>query len=234
MGKSYTAPMQASVDTGWRLAGLMLAWIAGVTWQLQQPALWTLDLYIAPAASGVLGLCAALRWRRRGLMAGLLGTAVFGCGAAGWHASLIMADALPAALEGQDISVVGVIASLPQRSTPGVRFRFDVEEAVLVGSRSVPVRLPALLAVGWYAGFHEDAAFTPPRSELRAGQRWRFNLRLRQPHGNLNPHGFDYELSLFEQVNSLLQTLEHRELTGDLAATMSGPSPSPSMARCGR
>ena len=24
-------------------------------------------------------------------------------------------------------------------------------------------------------------------------------VRLRQPHGNLNPHGFDYELFLFEQ-----------------------------------
>ena len=24
-------------------------------------------------------------------------------------------------------------------------------------------------------------------------------MRLRQPHGNLNPHGFDYELALFEQ-----------------------------------
>ena len=61
------------------------------------------------------------------------------------------------------------------------------------------MRVPALLAVGWYAGLHEDAAFNQPRSELRAGQRWRFTLRLRQPHGNLNPHGFDYELSLFEQ-----------------------------------
>ena len=36
-------------------------------------------------------------------------------------------------------------------------------------------------------------------NELRAGQRWRFSVRLRQPHGNLNPNGFDYELMLFEQ-----------------------------------
>jgi hypothetical protein len=34
---------------------------------------------------------------------------------------------------------------------------------------------------------------------LRAGQRWRFTLRLRQPHGSMNPHGFDYEMQLFEQ-----------------------------------
>jgi predicted membrane metal-binding protein len=34
---------------------------------------------------------------------------------------------------------------------------------------------------------------------MRAGQRWRFTVRLRQPHGPLNPHGFDLELWLFEQ-----------------------------------
>jgi len=53
MGKSYTAPMQGTVDIGWRLAGLMLAWIAGVTLQLQQPALWALEHYIALVAAGL-------------------------------------------------------------------------------------------------------------------------------------------------------------------------------------
>ncbi len=59
--------------------------------------------------------------------------------------------------------------------------------------------MPRLLALGWYAGFHEDAALAQPRQALRAGQRWRFTVRLRKPHGNLNPHGFDYELALLEQ-----------------------------------
>ena len=59
--------------------------------------------------------------------------------------------------------------------------------------------MPSVIALGWYAGFHEDAALVQPRLALRAGQRWRFTVRLRQPHGNLNPHGFDYELALLEQ-----------------------------------
>ncbi len=59
--------------------------------------------------------------------------------------------------------------------------------------------LPQRIALGWYNGFHEDAALSAPQRELRAGQRWRFAVRLRRPHGNLNPHGFDYELQLFEQ-----------------------------------
>ena len=59
--------------------------------------------------------------------------------------------------------------------------------------------MPKLVALGWYRGNHEDAALAQPGSELRAGQRWRFAVRLRQPHGNANPQGFDYELTLFEQ-----------------------------------
>ena len=58
--------------------------------------------------------------------------------------------------------------------------------------------MPALLALGWYRGWSDEAPLAGPIDELRAGQRWRFTVRLRQPHGNMNPHGFDYEL-LFEQ-----------------------------------
>jgi competence protein ComEC len=36
-------------------------------------------------------------------------------------------------------------------------------------------------------------------AELRAGERWRMTLRLRAPHGSRNPHGFDYELWLWER-----------------------------------
>jgi hypothetical protein len=34
---------------------------------------------------------------------------------------------------------------------------------------------------------------------LRAGERWQLLVRLKRPHGLMNPHGFDYELWLFEQ-----------------------------------
>ena len=187
--------MGRTANTGWRLAGAALAWLAGVALQLQQRTLWDMSLSIVAVGIGVLGLCVALRWRRA-LLAGLLGAALLGFGSAGWRASLRLAEELPAALEGRDISVTGIVASLPQRSASGLRFRFDVDSAQVDG-QTVPV--PSLLALGWYSGWHEDAALTQPQTELRAGQRWAFTLRLRQPHGNLNPHGFDYELLLFEQ-----------------------------------
>ncbi len=187
--------MQRTANTGWRLAGAALAWLAGVALQLQQQTLWSVSLSIAAVALGAAGLCTALRWRRA-LIAGLAGAVLLGFGASGWRASLRLAEGLPTALEGRDLRVTGTVASLPQRSAAGLRFRFDVEAAQLDGR---PVQLPSLLTLGWYSGWHEDAALSQPQTELRAGQRWSFTLRLRQPHGNLNPHGFDYELQLFEQ-----------------------------------
>ncbi len=182
-------------DTGRRLASLALAWLAGVALQLQEPSLLPVPAQFAALGGGALMLVMAWRWRHAFVLA-VLGAALLGWGASEWRASLRLAEALPAALEGQDLVVTGVVASLPQRGASGLRFRFAVDEASLQGR---PVKLPPTLSLGWYKGFHEDAALGQPQSELRAGQRWRFTLRLRQPHGNLNPHGFDYELFLFEQ-----------------------------------
>jgi competence protein ComEC len=195
IGKSYTAPMREAVDMGWRLAALALAWIAGVAWHLQQASLWPVAACAGAAGLGAVGLVVAWRWRRA-LIVGVLGAALMAFAASGWRASLRLAEVLPDALEGQDVQVVGVITGLPQRSPAGLRFRLEVESASAQGRA---VTLPGLLAVGWYKGAHDDAALSEPQTELRAGQRWGFTLRLRKPHGNLNPHGFDYELSLFEQ-----------------------------------
>ncbi|HUG23895.1 DNA internalization-related competence protein ComEC/Rec2 [Piscinibacter sp.] len=181
--------------TGWRLAALALAWLGGVAVQLNERTL------IAPAAYAVAvlagALCVAVAWRwRAAFVLGLAGIAAVGFGSAGWRATERLAQSLPAALEGQDIDVVGLVADLPQTGPTGLRFRFEVEQATRGGEA---VTLPPLLALGWYAGFGGDGKLTPQQRELRAGQRWRFTVRLRQPHGNMNPHGFDYELYLFER-----------------------------------
>ncbi len=42
-----------------------------------------------------------------------------------------------------------------------------------------------------------DYAHAPP--DYRGGQVWRFDLRLKPPHGSANPGGFDYERWLFSQ-----------------------------------
>ncbi len=177
------------------MASMGLAWLLGVALQLQERTLLPLWAYLLCLAVGLVGAAVAWRWPRVWLLS--LGAALaFAWGASGWRASERLADALPPSLEGQDLQVVGVVAGLPQQSPVGLRFRFEIEEARLQGE---VVRLPSRVSLGWYAGWHEDAALSEPMQSLRAGQRWRFTVRLRQPHGNINPDGFDYELYLFEQ-----------------------------------
>lgn len=175
--------------------GALLGWVLGVALQLQQPALSHLGVYGALLLAGVLGL-GALRLTRRAAPALLLAWvagALIGVGATGARAVHFAADALDPALQGIDIEVTGRIASLPQRSAQGERFEFVVESAARGGQA---VALPPRLQLGWY--LRPDEAGDPGPG-LRAGDRWRFTVRLRSPHGNANPHGFDRERSLWEQ-----------------------------------
>src|SRR5690606_6412365 len=75
--------------------------------------------------------------------------------------------------------------SLPQKTERGWRFEFAVEQ---------PATLPRRVSLVWYErGNDADAP------ALQAGERWQLVVRLRRPHGNLNPHGFDYEAWLLER-----------------------------------
>ena len=106
-------------------------------------------------------------------------------------AQLRLADELPVALEGRDIELSGVVAGLPQALERGVRFEFDVEQAA--------AGVPPHISLAWYRGRDDEDDEASPLVPVRAGERWRFTVRLKRPHGNLNPHGFDYEAWLFER-----------------------------------
>jgi competence protein ComEC len=191
------------LDTGWRIAIGMLAWLSGIGLQMRQPQLWPAADYLAMMLAA-LGLAVAwtllLRGPRGGRAASLpclcLALALAAYGSTGWRAAERLAQRLPAALEGQDLQLTGVIVGLPQPGPQGTRFVFRVEQAQHDGQ---PVRVPVRVALGWYRGFDGDALLAAPLQELRAGQRWLLSVRLRQPHGTLNPHGFDLELWMFEQ-----------------------------------
>lgn len=210
---SYTGPMpdpsRAAGSPGRVMAaGILaaLAWLTGVAGQLVQAELPGTDRLLGGlVGAGILAVVALGLWRRgrwAGLAAG--GTLVLAAAAAGWSTTGLraadrLADRLPPELEGVDLVVTGVVVDLPQAGPNGLRLRVEPESAVRVADRDTPVTLPPRLAIGWYTGWHEDAALSAPQASLRAGQRWTFTLRLRRPHGNLNPHGFDHELQLFEQ-----------------------------------
>jgi len=188
------------------------AWLAGVAAQLQMAALWPGPWVWAAGAASALALMVVFGARRSaressgpirvGLgalaspMAIALAIATLAFAFTHQRAALRLADALPASLEGIDLVVTGVVSNLPRHGPTGTRFVFHVESATLRGDA---VKVPQRLSLGWYRGIDDEALLAGPPEPVRAGQRWSLTVRLRQPHGSFNPHGFDLELWLFEQ-----------------------------------
>ncbi len=199
-------------------AGMFTGFIAGVALQLQQPVLWPAAHYgalLAVALAALVGGAAVLKRLRAPVLARLavfLLAALMGFGLTGWRAGAFQSGALDPALEVRDIAVTGTVLAMPQFSEDAVRFRLAVESAHLNGQA---VTLPPRILLGWYSGFagRETKASSAEYSDaselalelqrqpqlLRAGERWQMTVRLKAPHGNSNPHGFDYELWLWEQ-----------------------------------
>jgi competence protein ComEC len=177
----------------------ILGFVAGIGWlqiQAELPAQSSILLLVAVAA--LLGLLIRKIERpayRIPLLAACGATLGFTWAALFAHAYL--AHELPKELEGRDVTVVGTIDSLPTRFEHGVGFNFAVEQVVDAGG-SPAAAIPPRLALSWYTAFRsEDAPQTAP--EIQAGERWQLTVRLRRPHGNANPEGFDYEVWLLEQ-----------------------------------
>lgn len=176
---------------------LFVAAFAAGIWLLQQQAVLPSFGWLAGLGAGALAL---LGWRKKSALAArrfltlpllVAGAATLGFAWAGIFAQLRLADELPVALEGRDIELTGVVAGLPQALERGVRFEFDVEQTV--------AGVPPHISLAWYRGRDDEDDEASALVPVRAGERWRFTVRLKRPHGNLNPYGFDYEAWLFER-----------------------------------
>ena len=195
-------------DPAWYLGGFA----AGAAVQLQQATLWPTWAHavLLGAAALALLLVGVRRPPGSGWLAVLLAAAL-GFGLTQWRAHEFVKTSLNPALEGQNLLVTGVVSAMPQRSDEALRFRLVVESALQDGR---PVTLPPQILLGWYAGFGGRSSLpnentTDPDEwllalqrqpqNLRPGERWQMTVRLKAPHGNSNPHGFDYELWLWEQ-----------------------------------
>ena len=150
-----------------------------------------------------LGLVVATRCWRPAMHGLPIATMLLGFAWASLWGATALSDRLPHALEGRDLVVTGVVAGLPQTLEYGVRFDFDVDTV----EDDAAIRLPRRISLAWYtrAGRHatertgEAGDSVPPPQAVRAGERWRFAVRLKRPHASLNPHGFDFEAWLFER-----------------------------------
>ena len=174
------------------MRAVVVFFVCGIAWLQWQSELPAGESLLLLAGAGLMLL--VVGWRAAGIRfpVCLLAALLFGASWAGWRAQLRLADSLPAANEGRDIEVVGVVAGLPQAIERGLRFDFDVERA--------SVTVPARISLAWYRGWRgqdDDELHAAPA--VAAGERWRLTVRLKRPHGNLNPHGQDFEAWLFER-----------------------------------
>lgn len=166
-------------------AAALIAFVCGVCllqWQVALPATRVIAF---TGCSAVIVLLVAARFRGRpaARIAGLIAIACAGFAYAAAQATWRMSDELTFEKEGLDFAVTGTIASLPVKLERGVRFEFDVDS--IAGERTVPSRL----LLGWYSG----------NTSVQPAERWTFTVRLKRPHGTMNPGGFDFEAWMLER-----------------------------------
>jgi competence protein ComEC len=179
---------------GTAIAACLLAWLVGAAAQTGQPALWPMAAYGAIGAAAL--ACGLIAWRLSQALVLAAGVLLLAFALTGGRAAMRLADGLADEMVGQDVTVVGVIDSLPRLDALGTRFQFRVE-AARRGAQAVTV--PEHLQLAWYRDRDDDGLAGNGAASVRAGERWRFTVRLRPPYGAMNPHGFDQELVLFEQ-----------------------------------
>lgn len=145
---------------------------------------------------GALALTAlALTWHRyTRTMAGFL----LGCGLAGVHGQAWLERAVPEALTGTEVTVIGTVHGLPDHGSRRSRFVLDIEETITVPAAFRAERLRVTL-------FPADPRLAP-------GDKLRATLRLRPPRGLHNPGGFDYGAWLYRAgIHGLASVRENLE-----------------------
>jgi len=172
MGQKWDGANSASV--------LCLFFAVGVISVRFLPGLWSTELSLL---GGVLCLGFAavfnpLRW---------LAAAGLGLSLATWVAGNVLAATLPPEYEQQSLTVEGTISGMVKPAANGSRFDMEVGA---VSSGNQQLSGPRRVRLNIYS-----REISP-----RSGERWRFTVRLKRPHGLQNPGaGLNYETWLFHQ-----------------------------------
>ncbi|MFW5443633.1 MAG: DNA internalization-related competence protein ComEC/Rec2 [Methylococcaceae bacterium] len=150
----------------------IFSFVAGVIVVQQFPLL--PDLYWILILSLLVPGCVFFRyWRLMFFVMGVLWAIIF--------AHTRLADNLPDSLEGQYIEIEGRVMGLPKYDERKVRFDFEIGRP--------QQNFPKKIRLSWYF----------PEQDIQSGQYWQFTVKLKKPHGQFNPGGFDYERWLFMQ-----------------------------------
>ena len=155
MPSTATQPAQLARLGFW----VLLAWVLATAVQLQQARLFSGWVYGAMLMLGVLfaGLAVKGKSSRSATDFSLIFcAALLAFASTGLRAHRFLDRSLDPALQGQDISVTGVVAAMVQRNETGLRFRMDVESARL---GKTEVRLPPKIYLSWYGQAPDGAGF---------------------------------------------------------------------------
>ncbi|KAF3977290.1 MAG: DNA internalization-related competence protein ComEC/Rec2 [Methylococcales symbiont of Iophon sp. n. MRB-2018] len=155
---------------------LALSFLAGIV-VVQQfselPApIWLFCLFVLASAWAYFR-----HWRLMFFTIGLLWAICF--------ASVRMQDKLVEQFEGQYIQLEGKVIGLPSYDERRVRFDFVVMKAA-IKNKNIDLNK---IRLSWYF----------PKEKIKSGQHWQFTVKLKKPHGRVNPGGFNYERWLFMQ-----------------------------------
>lgn len=103
-------------------------------------------------------------------------------------ASTQQRDSFPPQYEGKDLLVTGQVAGLVEQRTNSLSFLFQVSKAVWLEENR---------EIDWSGRIRLSAYRNLP--DVKAGEHWQFQVRLKRSAGLMNPGGFDYEKWLFAQ-----------------------------------
>ena len=194
----------------------IIAFVLGVTCLQQQAALLALWPLMTLLVLLLLALALGRRYWPSSVWTGprqlgrLLICFLLGFVWASLFAQWYLSEELPAEWEGQDVTLIGTIDSLPHHFPQGVRFNFAIEKTL--PEAALAARLPSKIALSWYST--SQTVQTPQTmpaipaikranalaiGEVKPGERWQLTVRMKRPYGNANPLGFDYEVWLLEQ-----------------------------------
>ena len=124
----------------------------------------------------------------------LIVAAVLGFCWAATLATVRLNDQLPKDWQQKSITLIGVVASLPEATERGERFRFDVEKILTIDATKT-LKIPQHISLNFY---HDTKSAKPENAPsltnfFHVGERWQFTVRLKRPHSTYNPHGYDFE-----------------------------------------
>ncbi len=115
---------------------------------------------------------------------------LFGFMYACYYAGQQLSSRLSENLTGKNILVSGRVSSIPVDDGKVQRFEFQVESHRMQSGEArsqTSATFPKKIRLSWYYGRAVDA-----------GERWQLEVRLKPPHGFMNPGSFDYEAWLFQ------------------------------------